>query len=130
MKDSGEPSAGSTKWTSVGARRGVSMARKVTGASRMEGHGVNGAAVEEEEGAGGEFGGVGGIDDPEGTPAGQDEEVLVAVLVEVRRDGLVDAKDAGAGLFAVDQVAIEEHGVGALGEGGGDLVEVDAGGGV
>jgi hypothetical protein len=109
MKVSGVPSAGLTKMTSLGSRRGGVDGEDYEGMFEDFGVAVDGVSFEEDEFTGADFEGRRVAEEERGA-AGEDEEVFVAGGVVVGGRGGVDAEDAGAGCGLVDEAGVEEHG--------------------
>ena len=109
MKVDGEPSAGSTKTMSVGWRRGVSIDRKSRGSRRILRDRVDRTTLEEQQLSRCEGSFVRLAAHPEGTLAGEHEEVFVAGRMIVCRHRPVDTKDPGAGRVAIGEVGVGEH---------------------
>ena len=88
--------------------------------------GVHDATLKEKKLSRAEIGLRASVAHPEGSAPGKDVEIFVALQMIMRRGGLIDAKNPGAGNVPVDEIMIEQHRGGGGWKRGGDGGDVEA----
>ena len=113
MKLVAVPSAGLTKWTSAGSRRGVSTENTTSGASTTSGMLCTTLRRKKSNWPGTKLNRFASRDD-ECAAAGNHLQIFIAGLVKVRRHRPVNPEQARTGRRLVGEAHVEQHGFGAV----------------
>ena len=89
-------------------------------------HGVHDATFKEKKLSRTEIGLRALVTHPEGSPPGKDVEIFVTLQMIMRRGGLINTENPGAGDVPVNEIMIEQHRGGGGRKRGGDGGDVEA----